>query len=73
MEESSSSYKRLVTGEDCEVVAVDAIRDLLERTMESALRERIAKHVERHGAGSDRRNGMIPPYIPSSPPVQYDN
>ena len=54
---SKSSYKRLVTGEDCEVVAVEAIRNLLERTMESALKERIAKHVEKHGAGSDRRNG----------------
>jgi putative transposase len=54
---SASSYKRLVTGEDCQVVAVEAIRDLLERTMDSALKERIAKHVEKHGRGSDRRNG----------------
>jgi len=54
---SPSSYKRLVTGEDCQVVAVEAIRNLLERTMEGALKERIAKHVEKHGAGSDRRNG----------------
>lgn len=54
---SASNYKRLVTGEDCEVVAVEAIRKLLERTMDSALKERIAKHVEEHGVGSDRRNG----------------
>ena len=54
---SQSAYKRLVTGEDCQVVAKDAIRDLLEKTMESALQEKIAKHVEEHGIGSDRRNG----------------
>jgi transposase-like protein len=54
---SASSYKRFVTGEDCEVVAVEAIKRLLERTMDSALTERIAKHVEEHGKGSDRRNG----------------
>jgi putative transposase len=54
---SLKSYKRLVSGEDCEVVARDAIRRLLERTMDSALKERIAKHVEKHGRGSDRRNG----------------
>jgi transposase-like protein len=52
-----STYKGLVTGEDCQLVAKDAIRDLLERTMESALKERIAKHVKRHGIGSERRNG----------------
>jgi transposase-like protein len=54
---SVRSYKRLVSGEDCEVVAAEAIRNLLERTMESALKERIAKHVEKHGRGSDRLNG----------------
>ena len=54
---SASSYKRFVTGEDCEIVAVEAIKRLLERTMDSALEERIAKHVEEHGRGSDRRNG----------------
>lgn len=54
---SKSSYKRLVTGEDCQVVAAEAIKRLLERSMESALKERIARHVEKHGRGSDRRNG----------------
>jgi putative transposase len=54
---SGSAYKRLVTGEDCQVVAKDAIRDLLQKTMESALKERICRHVREHGAGSDRRNG----------------
>jgi transposase-like protein len=50
-------YKRLVSGEDCQVVAKAAIKELLERTMESALNEKIALHCEEHGAGSDRRNG----------------
>lgn len=54
---SVRSYKRLVSGEDCEVVAREAIRRLLERTMEGVLKERIARHVERHGRGSDRLNG----------------
>ena len=54
---SLRSYKRLVTGEDCQVVAVEAIKELLERTMDSALKERIANHVEKHGRGSDRLNG----------------
>ena len=54
---SMKSYKRLVTGEECEVVAAEAIKNLLERTMDIALKERIVKHVEKHGRGSDRRNG----------------
>ena len=50
-------YKRLVSGEDCQVVAKEAIKQLLERTMDVALQERISKHVRQQGAGSDRRNG----------------
>ena len=46
-----------MTGEHCQVVPSEAIRGLLEKTMESALKERIAKYVEEHGPGSDRRNG----------------
>jgi putative transposase len=54
---SRSAYKRLVTGEDCQVVAKDAIKELLERTMDGVLKEKISGHVEEHGVGSDRRNG----------------
>jgi putative transposase len=54
---SKSAYKRLVSGEDCQVVAKEAIKELLERTMDSVLKERIGRHVQEHGAGSDRRNG----------------
>ena len=50
-------YKRLVSGEDYQVVAKEAIKQLLERTMDLALQERITKHVRQRGAGSDRRNG----------------
>ena len=50
-------YKRLVSGEDCQVVAKEAIKQLLERTMDVALQERISLHVRQQGAGSDRRNG----------------
>jgi putative transposase len=50
-------YKRLVSGEDCQVVAKEAIRQLLERTMDAALRVRISAQVKEGGAGSDRRNG----------------
>ncbi len=42
-------YKRLVSGEDCQVVAKAAIKELLERTMDSALNEKIARHCEEHG------------------------
>ena len=54
---SGSAYKRLVTGEDCQVVAKDAIKELLEKTMDGVLKEKISGHVQEHGAGSDRRNG----------------
>ena len=50
-------YKRLVSGEDCQVVAKEAIKQLLERTMDIAVKEKIARHVEQRGPGSDRRNG----------------
>jgi transposase-like protein len=50
-------YKRLVTGEDCQVVAKQAIKQLLERTMDEALRRKIGEHLQQRGAGSDRRNG----------------
>lgn len=54
---SPSSYKRLVSGEDCQVVARQAIRQLLENVMEEALRVRIRHRRLTHGPGSDRRNG----------------
>ena len=50
-------YKRLVSGEDCQVVAKEAIKQLLERTMDVALTARITEHVVQRGTGSDRRNG----------------
>lgn len=50
-------YKRSVSGEDCQVVAKEAIKQLLERTMGLALQERINRHVRQQGTGSDRRNG----------------
>ena len=52
-----ATYKRLVTGEDCQVVAKQAIKQLLEQTMEAELDRRIRNHWKRHGRGSDRRNG----------------
>jgi len=54
---SASAYKRLVTGEDCQVVAKAAIKELLEKTMDGVLKEKISGHVQEHGAGSERRNG----------------
>ncbi len=54
---SLSTYKRLVTGEDCAVVARKAIKELLERTMERALRVRIGRVRRSCGPQSDRRNG----------------
>jgi hypothetical protein len=54
---SPSAYKRLVTGEDCQTVAQQAIKQLLERTLQEALRVRIAQRQQSHGRGSDRRNG----------------
>jgi putative transposase len=50
-------YKRLVSGEDCQVVAKEAIKELLERTMDSVLTEKISRNVEEMGVGADRRNG----------------
>ena len=50
-------YKRLVSGEDCQVVAKEAIKGLLERTMDLALQERMGRGVQRERAGKDRRNG----------------
>lgn len=52
-----SAYKRLVTGEDCSVVARKAIKELLEQTMEEALRARIREVRREHGREADRRNG----------------
>jgi hypothetical protein len=40
---SKSAYKRLVSGEDCQVVAKEAIKELLERTMDSVLKKRIGR------------------------------
>lgn len=54
---SPSAYKRLVTGEDCAVVAKKAIKALLEQTMEEALRARILEVRRQYGAKADRRNG----------------
>ena len=54
---SPSAYKRLVTGEDCAVVAREAIKELLERTMRSALRVRIRRVRQEKGPEADRRNG----------------
>jgi len=54
---SPSAYKRLVTGEDCSVVARKAIKELLEQTMEEALRARIREVRRAHGREADRRNG----------------
>jgi putative transposase len=50
-------YKRLVSGEDCQVVAKEAIKGLLERTMDVALQERMGRGVQSERAGKDRRNG----------------
>ena len=49
-------YKRLVSGEDCQVVAKEAIKQLLERTMDIAVKEKIARHVEQRGRA---RRGRI--------------
>lgn len=52
-----ADYMRLVTGEDCTIEAQKAIRKLLARTMDEALRERIEHTNTVHGPGTDRRNG----------------
>jgi len=54
---SPSAYKRLVTGEDCSVVARKAIKELLEQTMASALQVRILRMRQEKGPKADRRNG----------------
>lgn len=52
-----AEYKRLVSAEDCQVEAKRAIKELLERTMESALNERMEEIRVREPSGADRRNG----------------
>lgn len=54
---SAKTYKYLVTGEDCQVVAKEAIKELLEKTMESALIERMKARREDQRYSKDRRNG----------------
>jgi putative transposase len=54
---SKDGYKRHVTGEDCRIVATDAIRMMLEQTMEERLAGRMRRHWKKHGPRSDRRNG----------------
>ena len=53
----AKEYKRLVSGEDCQVEAKKAIRQLLERSMEEALRERMNQGGDANEALLDRRNG----------------
>lgn len=52
-----AEYKRLVSGEDCKVEAKKAIKELLERTMDEALIERMQRVREQKGPQVDRRNG----------------
>ena len=53
-----SEYKRLVSGEECRIEAQRAIKDLLERTMEDALTERMQRTRSEAGRSkADRRNG----------------
>lgn len=54
---SMQSYKHFVTGEECQIVAKEAIKRLLEDTMESALIERLEEKGEDGGPERDRRNG----------------
>ena len=54
---SPDGYKRYVTGEDCQVVAADAIREMIEQTMDSRLQRGMRRYWKRHGEKSDRRNG----------------
>ena len=54
---SMQSYKHFVTGEECQIVAKEAIKRLLEDTMESALIERLEEKGEDDGPERDRRNG----------------
>jgi transposase-like protein len=50
-------YKRLVSGEECQVEAKKAIKELLERAMDEALAERVAEVRRRQGPRAERRNG----------------
>jgi len=52
-----AEYKRLVSGEDCRVEAKKAIRELLERTMNTALTERLEARRAAERPSGDRRNG----------------
>ena len=54
---SKRDYKSLVSGEECAVEAKKAIKELLEKTMDEALSERLEELVESEGSGADRRNG----------------
>jgi putative transposase len=53
----SKEYKRLVSGEECQIEAKKAIKELLERTMESALQERLEETRRNYDGRPDRRNG----------------
>lgn len=50
-------YKRLVSGDECQIEAKKAIKELLERTMESALQERLEETRDDQQRRTDRRNG----------------
>jgi hypothetical protein len=39
-------YKRLVSGEDCQIVAKETIKQLLERTMDVVLKAGITEHSQ---------------------------
>lgn len=52
-----AEYKRLVSGEECRIEAKRAIRELLERTMDSALSERLERRKAIGRLPADRRNG----------------
>ena len=54
---STKTYKYLVTGDDCQVVAKQAIKELLEKTMETALIERMEAQKTDQDYPEDRRNG----------------
>lgn len=50
---SEKEYKRWVSGEDCTIAATQAIRELLEQSMDEALSERLEQVVKKHGMGVD--------------------
>jgi len=62
---SQATYKCLVTGEDCQVVAKKAIKELLEKTMEAALAERMALDAGEGKKTGDRRNGYYELSLPT--------